>query len=191
MNRQVINGNTLTYDILSVTELKSRRESSELSKVNQKCRSVKRTVNQSSAPVENFKRVLNRVIDGAHEIDYSNKSARELMSSIILEELITTTQIGWEGVSMYDSLEKILVGIFCTKPDVLQIEKVVESTDKDYWIIVEDSLSDSALEYNGIYFDIMRETDQYFEFKVLDVEDLEVLVHIERHTLFKRGESCG
>ena len=148
----------------------------------QKAREV---VRKSNVSCEQYQNTIFRMLDTATDIDKdSYLSAVKELSKVVINQL-SNSSIGLKESTMNGKIEKVLVEKFSTKPDVLQIIKS-EVDEQDYWLIVEDSLSETTLEYNNIYFEILKNVDVYFDFKVLDMLDLETLHHIDKNTIWRK-----
>lgn len=188
MNKVFINGNTVAYDKVISSDIRPAKTSA-FSPLNISMRQAKALVKGSDCDKAEYRTLLTRTLDAANEIDYTEKSAREVLSEIIIEALDEDTA-GVGSVKMRDSLENQLISTFEDKLDVIRILSAQTGRIKDIWLVVEDSLSDSALEYNNLYFELLNHND-YFEFKVLDPYDMESLDHIQTTCLFLRKDVCN
>lgn len=189
MNNIRMKGNTLAYDEL--TKYKSIRQPSgtSFSELNQKMRSAKQLVIGSDCPTVVYKNLLEDALNSANKIDYEpDTSARKVLSELVIETLQSKGAV-MRSEGMIKSVEDQIIKAFSNQPDVVQILSADTGNAKDIWLIVEDALSETALEYNDMYFELLSD-EEYFEFRVLDTYDLESLDHIKTTCLFRK-DNCN
>lgn len=78
------------------------------------------------------------------------------------------------------------INAFSTKDNIIAIYKL-ESTDREYWLVVEDVYSQETEECYNLYYELLDDT--YFELRIISKEELTSLLYIQPEKVYG-GKEC-
>lgn len=65
------------------------------------------------------------------------------------------------------------------KLDILEIYRLNNTFEREYWLIMTDIYSKNAMKYYDVYFDILNKCESVFNLRIINNKDLKILLYLK------------
>ena len=85
-----------------------------------------------------------------------------------------------------DKMDQLVLETFSTKDVINEIYKL-KAEDNEYWLIVNDTSTDQARQCYDEYFDLLDQSEDFFELRILNTKDLDAAMYMKPEKIWGRN----